>query len=554
MQQRDTFQTEQAHLKDTLQILFRESDVANEHAATMSQRVEQLKLASGGTYSNDLIVAQNLNARLHILARSLQLAKGSPYFTRVDFCPDGEETSSWYIGKHGIPNGEGVAVVDWRSPLANLYYGGTMGRTDYEAPDGTIHGELLLKRNFTIEDGQLKAMLDADVAGADALLLETLSQMTSDTLREVVSTLQAEQNRIIRYPLTEPLVVQGVAGSGKTTIMLHRIAYLLYTYSKRLAPENLLILAPNPLFLGYISSVLPDLGVDNVVQTTWAQLAAQLLDKRAPRLLPENRPDDLSAEDAATLERICHFKGSQQMANLIDRFLDEYTHTLLPSQGIALGPISILTLEQMQTMFLHDMAPFPLARRLQELIKWLRSRLKDARKDAEELLRNAATQRADRIIASCPDTPERKARLQKLYASAQQRVEELDLAAEQLKKNLPRLFAAPSLMEVYTAFLAQDPQQLSSLSSEEKETFLLMSQHTLPYAQKKSAEHEDLAPLLWMARRLFGFENKPRIAHVVIDEAQDMPPLALQFLQHVFHATYTLVGDMAQGIYRYRGL
>lgn len=544
---------ERQHLDAVLGVQKREAANARQRADEMRERVRRLELAEGSSYSNELVIAGEMNARLQIRARALEAAGKAPYFARVDFAPDRDEPGRWYIGKHGIPDGDDIAVVDWRSPLANLYYGGNLGRTDYEAPDGVIHGEMTLKRNFSIENGRLVDMLDADIAGADALLIQTLSQMTSDRLREVVSTLQGEQNRIIRYPLTEPLVVQGVAGSGKTTIMLHRIAYLLYTYPERLGPENLLVLAPSPLFLGYISSVLPDLGVENVLQSTWAGLCLRLMGKRAPKLNAEKRPDDLPPEEAERWREGCALKGSPEMARWIDRFLDAFEPTLLPDRGFALGPAPLLGQRQMREMFGKDLLPFPVERRLKELLKMVKARLHEAAASVPQALRDATTQRADLLVANQPDSPSRRERIERLYRSADERVSEVQQAAEDLKKELPGLFSMPTLMQCYAAFLESDPAGFGC-EGEAAEAFARMAQSALPNIRKKRADIEDMGPLLWMARRLYGFEDRPKTVHVVIDEAQDMPPLSLLCLQHIFHASYTLVGDMAQGVYRYRGL
>ena len=153
--------------------------------------------------------------------------------------------------------------------MANLYYAGQIGEISYEAPDGRVEGELLLKRQFGIEDGVLRTIFDTDLASQDEYLQSVLGAMSGDKLKDIVTTIQAEQNFVIRYPLSRTLIVQGVAGSGKTTIALHRIAYLLYAYKDQVRPEHMLILAPNPLFLNFIAGVLPDLGVEQVKQSTF---------------------------------------------------------------------------------------------------------------------------------------------------------------------------------------------------------------------------------------------------------------------------------------------
>ena len=185
-----------------------------------------------------------------------------------------------------------TVVVDWRSPVANLYYSGQIGPMSYAAPDGTVTGELTLKRMLTVRDRELLGLFDSGVVSQDAYLQSVLGQVSSDKLREIVTTIQAEQNLVIRHPARQPLIVQGVAGSGKTTIALHRIAWLLYAHRETLRPEQLMILAPNPLFLDYISQVLPDLGVERVVQTTFQGLCQGLLGKQLPKVRAVTRLED----------------------------------------------------------------------------------------------------------------------------------------------------------------------------------------------------------------------------------------------------------------------
>jgi DNA helicase-2/ATP-dependent DNA helicase PcrA len=182
--------------------------------------------------------------------------------------------------------------VDWRSPLADLYYSGTQGETFYESPSGKINGELLLKRKFLIKDENLidafdeginqiilKAGIDNSEESAlmDEFLRINLEANVNHKLKDIVATIQKEQNDIIRAEKNKPLIVQGSAGSGKTTVALHRLAYLLYRYKNRLSGEDILVIAPNKLFLDYISEVLPNLGADNIKQKTFDEMALNFL-------------------------------------------------------------------------------------------------------------------------------------------------------------------------------------------------------------------------------------------------------------------------------------
>ena len=170
-------------------------------------------------------------------------------------------------------------VIDWRAPIADLYYEGRLGEATYNCPAGEIKGEIKLKRQYFFNEDGLENVMDIDITTNDEMLQPFLSANSDTRLKNIISTIQAEQNRIIRSDIWQPLVVQGVAGSGKTTIALHRIAYLIYNYDKTFFPEEFLIIAPNKFFLNYISNVLPDLGVDRVGQSTYEEIAFDVIRK-----------------------------------------------------------------------------------------------------------------------------------------------------------------------------------------------------------------------------------------------------------------------------------
>jgi len=185
-------------------------------------------------------VAEQILAYMRQSAHHLSLAQAKPYFTRVDFVPEGGVKETHYIGKWGVLRSEDLSsiVVDWRSPVANLYYSGQVGPMHYVTPDGEARGELTLKRHLAVEDGKLLSVFDTDVVAQDAYLQQALAAISKARLKEIVSTIQAEQNYVIRHQPARPLVVQGVAGSGKTTIALHRVAWLLYAYQDKMAPSR----------------------------------------------------------------------------------------------------------------------------------------------------------------------------------------------------------------------------------------------------------------------------------------------------------------------------
>ncbi|MDF2840935.1 MAG: helicase, partial [Clostridia bacterium] len=202
----------------------------------------------------DLMIGSMLQDRADVKLRNLVAARSKPYFARVDFKEKEKDNSEkLYIGKMALIREEDqeLIIVDWRAPVANLYYEERLGDAHYYSPEGDVEGQLLVKRQFSINEGKLEEMFDIDITTSDEFLQASLGSSADNRLKEIVSTIQAEQNRVIRADMWKPLIVQGAAGGGKTTIALHRIAYLIYTHEKSFKPENFMIIAPSKLFLNY---------------------------------------------------------------------------------------------------------------------------------------------------------------------------------------------------------------------------------------------------------------------------------------------------------------
>ncbi len=259
----------------------------------INNKINAIKKEVKGAYNYEVETLQNsLQMNTKNLA-DYKSSVSSPYFARIDFREKLKDTESFYIGKIGLLDEEDKEemVVDWRAPIADLYYSGVQGKASYEAPVGNIEGELLLKRKFIIKNQKLIDAFDEGIneiilnfdgdneenALIDEFLKINLEENRGNKLKDIVSTIQKEQNDIIRADMYKPLIIQGSAGSGKTTIAIHRIAYLLYKYKNKISGEDVLILAPNKLFLDYISEVLPNLGVSKVKQSTFNRFSKEIL-------------------------------------------------------------------------------------------------------------------------------------------------------------------------------------------------------------------------------------------------------------------------------------
>ena len=551
--QHHAFPEELAHLKKTLLLVEAQQKVSEEELVQARQ-----ELADAFRFDRDnrdvLELRNILFERAQQTVRHLAAARLKPYFTRIDFTEESGANQTYYIGKHTVMRQDELEpeVIDWRAPIANLYYSGQIGPMHYVTPDGEVRGELTLKRQLGIENGELVSIFDTDIVAPDAYLQSVLGATTGDRLRDIVTSIQAEQNFVIRYPLNRTLVVQGVAGSGKTTIALHRIAYLLYTFQEQLEPEHVLILAPNPLFLNFIAGVLPDLGVEKVRQTTFPLFVADWLDDLLPRVDRTDITDkvlNLPDDERDRLTRVLRFKGSMEMANRLGAWLDRLEDRLPPSEDIRFGPVTLFTAARLRQLLLEDEKPFPLNRRIAEFKKELMLRTKDAAAKVKEWFKAETDRRTDLLRATLPEGEDRRLRLVKLYHSRDERLKETDQKVKPFIDAVMARFPSFSPIQLYRDFCAD----LLAESSDDSDA-ALAAEYTLERISGSRVDPEDVAPIALIAMRT---HELPRldIRHVVIDEAQDFSMMEFLLLHRMTRgASMTIVGDLMQGIRSYRGM
>ncbi len=517
--------------------------------------VEALTGAKAGEHSSvqmkedpsqqEEVALQMFQSRLDRL-RQLSMAAGQAYFSRLDFIPAGQKPETWYIGRWGVldPVSLDPVIVDWRSPVANLYYSGQIGPMDYEAPDGTIRGELTLKRMLTVRGRELISLFDSGIVAQETYLQEVLGSVSTDRLRDIVTTIQAEQNRVIRHALSPNLLVQGAAGSGKTTIALHRIAYLLYTLRGSLFPENMMILAPNPLFLSYISQVLPDLGVERVIQTTFEGWCRSCMGKHMPRLLRESRLEknlSLSPAERMRIGEQIRFKGSLSLMKKLESWLEKLRERIVPARDLKMAGVSLIDRAEMEDILLRQFRFYPLENRISEMKKIFTKRVRSAEEYLKRRYGEAAEQHVNELLARTKSSPLRQEKIRALYDLRDQRYREIEERSARRLGEYRSLFPPLDLLGLYGEFL-------QSLGEEEK------TAETLEMLEHKTVRKEDLPLLVMICRTVFGVKTPP-LKHIVIDECQDFSPLLLSLLRLSFPAaSFTLVGDLYQGIHADEGI
>ena len=290
-------------------------------------------------YDYDAMIEEKFKLENEI--NSIKKAKLNPYFARIDF-ESKINFDKCYIGKKGVTDYDNnIITVDWRAPISSLYYDSNVGECEYEAPEGIIRGKLLLKRQYTIEDSKLINFNDVDTVSNDELLKPYLSVSADNRLKNIVSTIQSEQNKIIRESMGKNLVIQGVAGSGKTTVALHRIAYLVYNNRDLFKPSDYMVIGPNKFFVSYISGILPDLDVVGVTQNT--------LDELFLNYMKEDFKINNSLDIIKEKDETAYYKVSMNMKKDIDEYFKNLK--LLPDEDFIVEGIKVLDKSFIKTVY-----------------------------------------------------------------------------------------------------------------------------------------------------------------------------------------------------------
>ncbi len=491
---------------------------------------------------------------------NLLRAKKKPYFARIDFKQKGSvDREKFYIGKTSLlRDGEFTPlVVDWRAPVANLYYEGRLGENTYESEGDLYEGELLLKRQINIEDGQLVDILDVDITTNDAFLQASLEANADQRLKDIASTIQAEQNRIIRANMREPLIVQGVAGSGKTTIALHRIAYFIYTYGATFDPDTFMIIAPNRLFINYISEVLPELGVEKVKQTTFIDFVEELLGKKLNLVDKNEKLMNIIHRTNHDLELwSTEFKGSLEYKEGVESYLSNLEKYLTPAVHFIFNGVTLATRVEVRALFLDHYRHLPMTKRIHEIKRLLAHRLKSEYKSALSGTEAEYNNRIDAILRKEEPGDERRTKVVDLMDERDMKMNAIRKENKSAVKEYMSLFPNLEYISVYNDLMT-DPALM------EKYFGALLSPDQIRYHvdltrklnAKRKYELEDLSALLYMRHRIHGFDEPLEVTTIVIDEAQDFSLFQFFVLKHVIKTPrLTLLGDLSQGIHSYRGV
>lgn len=515
-------------------------------------------------YADDYMKAA-LRDKFTSRIKNLKKVRNKPYFARVDFIEKGEsKRDAFYLGKVTVTDNNTLEqiVIDWRAPIADLYYEGRLGEGSYNCPEGTIQGEIKLKRQyFFTKDGELENMMDIDITTNDEMLQPFLSANSDTRLKNIISTIQAEQNKIIRSEMWKPLIVQGVAGSGKTTIALHRIAYLIYNYDKRFFPEEFLIIAPNKFFLNYISNVLPDLGVDRVQQNTYEDIAFEIIgaeydiedpNEKLARLIKNNKTEK-EEEMCKIIEEASIFKSSIRFKNIIDEYLYEVEKRFIPDEDFRIDKYVFMKKEDIHHLYYREYANLSIARRIEEIVKHLKN---SVMMRSAQILKDIEEERDYKVAKIKLEEPIEEIRLSMIrdvYGEAEKLKKSI---VKDAKKHALNYFGANKIMtpiKYYKEFIDVYLEQMASDRIDKKQIKYIKD--SFKNAQRKGKiEMEDLAPLMYIKCMVHGIKTKFELKHIVVDEAQDFSEFQFYVFKKIVKSdSMTILGDLSQGIYYYRG-
>lgn len=513
-----------------------------------------------------LMVNTMLQDRLELRLKNLKAASGRPYFSRIDFMENGKQKpEKLYIGKMVLIRDEDqeLIIVDWRAPIANLYYEARLGESKYSCPDGEISGKLSLKRQFTIDEGELKDIFDIDITTNDEFLQSYLGANADNRLKDIVSTIQVEQNKIIRADMWKPLIVQGAAGSGKTTIALHRIAYLIYTYEKRFNPENFMIIASNKLFLNYISSVLPELGVEKVKQTTFQDFAMELIgskfkihdvNQKLVDFVNHNNMEG-NIKRNKLVKQVSELKSSIMFKEILDEYVALIEKSYIPKEDFKIASYTIFTYDEINNLFLKEYKSLPLMRRVQEIKKHLTNSLKRRKDGLKQALQDECDRTVQRLKYSMEETEERRELIINAIDYKNDMIKRLDTLAKGAVKDYVSSISKADPFKYYKDFILNKELFHTYLKGRvDEETIEPVRKYCEYVLDSGYIDIEDLAPIIYLKYSIYGMDEKIPVKHIVIDEAQDFSVFQLYVIRKIVRdSSFTILGDLCQGIHSYRG-
>ncbi|WXR60519.1 RNA polymerase recycling motor HelD [Peptostreptococcaceae bacterium AGR-M142] len=552
------FDTEKNYLKESLEVLDFEIKRLEEDVLDFEKSMKEIKKV--GNKSDELQIKINLFELKAKKLKELQKSKEKAYFGRIDFKEDDNDTNTYYIGKTSLERNSDKKryILDWRAPICGLYYSGELGTAMYTAPDGLITGELKLKRQYEIDYDNIINIFDKGLTPMDEFLQNALSKKKDNRLKDIVSTIQKEQNDIIRANKDSNLIVQGVAGSGKTTIILHRIAYLLYTYKDELKPKNILMLFPNKLFLNYIKDVLPDLGVSDIRQNTFIELAFSMMNEELNIFEEEKNLLALlyDEEQRDKIARVCDFKSSLEFKEAIDSYLKESMLTRIDMRDIKIKGYTLFKQDSIRDLYENEFSYLCINKRIKRVTSYIKKLGVERAQILIDKIEEKCILNINKIEQRYKDDLDLlKEKKINLYDKKSELVEFIDKKKKNTIHGYTKFWKKFDYKKLYKEFVSSK----ENLRRHLREDDYYIIDDLIEVSNKSFIEDkfdiEDISGLLYMYIMLNGIEEDFKFSHIVIDEAQDYSKFQMEILKKLNRKnSFTIVGDLSQGIHSYRGV
>ncbi|UOQ74917.1 HelD family protein [Hymenobacter cellulosilyticus] len=488
-------------IKEKLTLAVRRIDDAVKQFSTeLRQKKQYIHENQSGMDEADMVAAdQSINRMAFTgeaaVARKRKLLKlsQSPYFGRIDFATAKTAAAPVYIGVHAFldETQRKNLIYDWRAPIASMFYDFELGEAFYTTPSGRIQGQIERKRQYKIRDGRLEFMIENDVNIHDDVLQRELAKSSDDKMKNIVATIQRDQNAVIRNETASVMVIQGVAGSGKTSIALHRIAFLLYRFRDTIAAKDILIISPNKVFADYISNVLPELGEEHIPEMGMEELAADLLENRYPfQTFFEQVTALLEHHDAAFIERI-RFKSSFEFLSKLNQYLLYIENNYFAVTELRVGRTLVPGAFIQQKFKAYHRVP-------------MLKRFALVAQDVRNFVRDAVNR--------------------KLTGQEKGTIGEA----------IPRMFKFHNVLDLYRDFYRwMGRPELCRIDHGQR------------------LEYADVFALLYLRLRLEGLPGYDQVKHLLVDEMQDYTPVQYAVLSRLFQCRKTILGDVSQTVNPY---
>jgi len=523
---------------------------AAETAETYASMKQQAELLSERERSQRL---------LHDQVKLLHKLEMSPYFGRIDISEDGGPVEAIYLGVGSLLDDQNdkYLVYDWRAPISSVYYDYGPGPITYRTPNGTITGEMTLKRQYIIRYGKLLSMFDTGVTIGDEILQNVLGKHSDAQMKSIVATIQQEQNAIIRNEHAKLLVVQGPAGSGKTSAALQRVAYLLYRFRESLTAEQIVLFSPNPMFNSYVSTVLPELGEQNMQQTTYGQYLEHRLGK-AFELEDQFQQMEYCLTgyddpDYDTIISSIKLKGTTAFMEYIDRYVQQLGHAGMQFKSIVFRGKVLISKKKITEMFYSLDPSLNIPIRLRELttqlLKELTALSKEEQKESwvDEELELLGT---EQFVEAFQQLKRKKQYHENSFNDYE--AERNFLAARIVQEKFKKIRRQVKLLKyidmpmIYCALFHQEHAPIGTTNALWRSIAALTEERLI----QKEMPYEDATPYLYLKERLEGFSTNTAVKYVFIDEGQDYSPFQLHYLKRIFpRSRMTIVGDINQSIF-----